>query len=133
MGSDFVVIVNVRQHYGNDRGTFGDDLTFAGSNKDFQFDCPGLDPAAPGVLLFQTRDVDLETNFFNVNGRDIPGGIPRSQSADDWNANVAIVGPGWLQESGNILQIGSRDYRGSLLGSIDDFIIDNVVLLYRTR
>jgi hypothetical protein len=133
MASDFVVIVNVRQHYGNERGVFGPELTFAGNNKDFTFDCPGIDTRAQGILLFQTRDVDNETNFFNVNGHDIPGGIPRSAARDDWNGNVAIVGGGWLQESGNVLQIGARDERGSLLGNLDDFLIDNIVLFYRTR
>jgi hypothetical protein len=133
MSSDFVVIVNVRQHYGNEQGMFGSELTFAGNNKDFSFDCPAIDPQAPAVLLFQTRDVDNETNFFNVNGRDIPGGIPRSAARDDWNANVALVGAGWLRETDNVLQIGARDERGSLLGNLDDFLIDNVVLFYRTR
>jgi hypothetical protein len=133
MSSDFVVIVNVRQHYGNEAGLFGPELTFAGNNKDFSFDCPGLDTTSPAVLLFQTRDVDNERNFFNINGRDIPGGIPVSAERDDWNANVAIVGAGWLKDRSNVLQIGARNDQGGLLGDIDDFLIDNVVLIYRTR
>lgn len=133
MSSDFVVIVNVRQHYGNEAGRFGPGLTFAGNNKDFAFDCPGVDATSPAVLLFQTRDVDNERNFFNINGRDIPGGIPVSVQRDDWNANVALVGAGWLEERGNVLQIGARNDQGGLLNDIDDFLIDNVVLLYRTR
>ncbi|MEP6468209.1 MAG: hypothetical protein ABJC24_00400 [Chloroflexota bacterium] len=121
------MIVNVRQHYGNEAGLFGPELRFAGNNKDFSFDCPGLDTTSPAVLLFQTRDVDNERNFFNINGRDIPGGIPVSAERDDWNANVAIVGAGWLKDRSNVLQIGARNDQGGLLGDIDDFLINNVV------
>lgn len=133
MGSDFTVIVDVRHHFGNDQGTFGPGLLFAGQNKPFGFDCPNVDTAGWAVLLFQTRDVDYGTNELMVNRNKIYGGIPVSSSREDWNANVALINPGWLRPSENVLHVGSRDGQGSLLGESDDFLIDNVVVFYKTR
>jgi hypothetical protein len=50
-----------------------------------------------------------------------------------WNGNVALVTANTLKESGNILRIGSRTKSGDLDGDIDEFIVDNVVLFYKTR
>jgi hypothetical protein len=68
-----------------------------------------------------------------VNGNKVYGGIPISRSKDDWNANVALINPRWLTSSENVLHVGSCDDRGSLLGESDDFMIDNVVVFYKTR
>lgn len=132
MASDFVVVIDVRHHFGNETGYFGPNLLFAEKNKEFHFDCPGLDPRSWAVMMFQARDVDNDKNHLSVNGNVIFGGIPISSRKDDWNANVALINPAWLQAADNVLRIGSRDDRGSLLGDTDDFMIDNLVVLYRT-
>lgn len=132
MASDFAVVIDVRHHFGNEPGYFGPNLLFADKNKEFHFDCPTVDSRAWAVMMFQTRDVDNNQNHFSVNEHDIFGGIPISTRKDDWNANIALINPGWLKEADNLLRIGSRDSRGSLLGDTDDFLIDNLVVLYRT-
>jgi hypothetical protein len=62
------------------------------------------------------------------------GGIPVTNSSD-WVGNIARVNPGWLKESGNVLHIGSRTSQGFLIpeDELDDFLIDNVVIQYKTR
>jgi hypothetical protein len=131
MAADFTVIIDVRHHFGDDEGYFGN-VPFAGQNKPFQFNCPGIDASEWSILLFQTRDVDHEKNHFTVNDQKIFGGIPVSSQKEDWNGNVALINPGWLRETGNTLHVGSRNSEGSLLGESDDFLIDNVVLFYKT-
>lgn len=135
MPSDFTVIVNVRHHFGDVQGS--QPGVFAGANKEFPFLCPNVDPAQEAVLLFQTLGVDYEKNFIAINstgttGPQVFGGIPVSRSDTDWNGNVMLVQPGVLQES-NVLRLGARDEQGSLLGDMDNFVIDNVVIFFKTR
>jgi hypothetical protein len=137
MGSDFAVIIRVRQHFGNDPG-FMPEVHFAGNNETYPFSCPDVDPSQEAVLLFQTLGVSHDRNFIEVNSTGplgqigVHGGIPVSRSNEDWNANVMLIGPQVLHES-NVLSLGSRASNGSLLGDIDEFLIDNVVVLYKTR
>jgi hypothetical protein len=141
MGSDFTVIVNVRQHFGNEADYLKDvepGLPFVGPKKDFHFDCPKVEPGAEAVLMFQTRDVDHNRNIMQINATTaeqptVFGGIPVSPSKDTWNGNIMLIRPGVLRETNNELHIESRNSSGSSGGDIDDFIIDNVVALYKTR
>ncbi len=49
-----------------------------------------------------------------------------------WAANTVLVRPGTLVTQGNVLRITSHAAPGDLVDSnIDDFVVDNVVLLYR--
>ena len=136
MATNFTVIVFQRQHFGDDPGSFNDvepDVPFAGSAKSFPFDCPGVDPGETGVLMFQSRDVDHRLNVIRVNGVDVFGGLPVTPARDAWNANVLLVEPRHqLKSTGNVLQIESRTSSGGTTGDIDDFIIDNVVILYKS-
>ncbi len=139
MGSDFTVIIDQRQHFGNDPDSLPG--TFVGSNKDYEFLCSRVDPNQGAVLLFQTLSVDHDKNFIAINSigatgqPEVYGGIPVSRSNTDWTGNVVLVRPGILRET-NILRLGARDSRGSLgglSGDVDEFVIDNVVVLYKTR
>ena len=58
-----------------------------------------------------------------------------SRSDRDWNGNVMLVRPNVLREM-NTLHLGARADDGSLGGldgEIDDFVIDNVVIFYKTK
>lgn len=137
MAADFTTIITVRHHFGDNPGELPG--VFAEKNKQFEFDCPNVDPTETAVLFFQTLDVDHEKNFIAINSTgatgdpEVFGGIPVSRSNTDWNGNVMLVRPNVLRESNNVLRLGSRDERGSLLGNVDDFVIDNVVILYKIR
>src|SRR5919106_2616464 len=136
MGSDFTVIINVRQHFGDDEDSMPGN--FVGNNNSYPFLCPKVDSTKEAVLLFQTLGVSHDKNFVAVNSDgttwppEVFGGIPVSRSDQDWNSNVMLIRPGVLREN-NILRLGSRASNGSLLGNIDDFVIDNVVVLFKTK
>lgn len=68
------------------------------------------------------------------------GGLPKSparEKAKDsgWNSHVLLVSPvrHTLEETGNRLLIESRDSDGGTTGDRDDFVVDNIVLFYKTR
>jgi hypothetical protein len=113
-------------------------LAFVGNNNTYPFSCPNVDSTQEAVLLFQTLGVSHEKNEIRVNrtgplgGPEVFGGIPVSRSDQDWNGNVMLIGPGVLREN-NILGLGARNSNGGLLGDIDDFVIDNVVVFFKTR
>jgi hypothetical protein len=137
MGCDFSVIVNVRQTFGN--AIFYDGDLPVGPTKDFHFDCPNVDPGPAAVLMFQTRDVDHERNVIQINPATaeqptVFGGIPLSPGINTWNGNIMLIRAGGvLRETNNELHIESRNSSGGGGGGIDAFIIDNVVVLYKTR
>ncbi len=135
MATNFTVILFQRQHFGNDPGTFNDiepDVPFAGSAKNFSFDCADVDPGETAVLMFQSRDVDHRRNILRVNGVDVFGGLPVSPARDAWNANVLLIEPHHqLKATGNVLHVESRTSSGESTGDVDDFIIDNVVIVYK--
>jgi hypothetical protein len=141
MASDFTVIVSVRQHFGDEASWLKDvepGLLFVGRTKDFHFDCPRVDPGADAVLMFQTRDVDHNKNIIQINPATaqqptVSGGIPVSPSKDTWNGNIMLIGRGVLRETNNVLHVEAVSEDGVLGPDLDDFIIDNVVVLYKTR
>lgn len=137
MATNFIIILFTRQHFGNQPGTFNDiepTVPFAGPAKDFSFDCPNVDPNETAFLTFQSRDVDHQRNVFQINGIDVFGGLPASPDRKTWNGNTLLVERHHkLRATGNVLHVESRHLSGGSGGDIDDFIIDNVVLVYKTR
>jgi hypothetical protein len=135
MATNFTVILFQRQQFGNEPGTFDDiepDVPFAGPTKDFSFDCPGVNPGETAYLMFQSRDVDHPKNIFQVNGVDVFGGLPASPARDAWNGNILLIEPRHqLKATGNVLHVEARDSGGATVRDIDDFIIDNVVIVYK--
>jgi hypothetical protein len=135
VATHFTVILFQRQHLGNNPGTFNDiepDVPFAGSAKSLSFDCPGVDPDETAFLMFQSRDVDHRGNILLVNGVNVFGGVPVSPARDAWNANILLIEPRHqLKATGNVLHIESRTSSGESVGDIDDFIIDNVLIVYK--
>jgi len=136
MATNFTVIQFQRQHFGNEPGSFNDiepDVPFVGPAKDFAFDCPKVDPNDTALLLFQSRDVSHTRNVFHVNGIQVFGGLPVSPSRETWNGNVLLIERHHgLRATGNVLHVGSRNASGGAGGDIDDFMIDNVVIQYKT-
>jgi hypothetical protein len=140
MSADFTIVFSVRQGFGNEPGLLNSiepDVPFVGPTKDFTFSCPNVNPDEAAVLMFQSRDVDSSRNIITINDRPvlegIPGGIPVSPDKNTWNGNVMLIGARILRASGNVLHIESRNTSGGSGGNIDDFILDNVVVMYKTR
>lgn len=137
MATDFTVVLFQRQHFGNERGTFNDiepNVQFVGPAKDFSFSCPAVDPSETAFLMFQSRDVDSQRNAFQINGVDVFGGLPASPDKATWNGNILLVEPRHhLKATGNVLHVAARNTSGGGGGNLDDFILDNVVIVYKTR
>ena len=135
MSADFTIVSPVRQGFGNEPGYLNGiepQVPFVGPTKDFRFSCPRVNPTEDAVLMFQSRDVDSSRNIIRINDQDVFGGIPVSPNKDTWNGNIMLIGKGVLQGSGNVLHIESRNMSGGGGGDIDDFILDNVVVMYKT-
>ena len=139
MPLDFSIVMHVRHQFGDENLGIG---VFAGAEASFPFDCPGVDASQHSLLLFQSHGVGNQ-QVLEVNGSAVFGGIPgggsvgkRTGSSGDgghthpipsstgWNGSVMIVNQGVLRETGNLLRIS---------GPFDEFVVDNVVLLYKTR
>jgi hypothetical protein len=136
MSTNYTVVLFSRQHIGNEPGVFNDiepNVAFVGPAKDFPFDCPGVNPAEAAFLMFQSRDVDHQRNVLRVNGVDVFGGLPASPARDAWNGNIMLIERHHLlKATGNVLRVEARTATGGSTGNVDDFIIDNVVIIYKT-
>ena len=139
MATSFTVILDQQRHFGNQPDLFGN-APFAGPEAEFIFQCPNIDLREDSILMFQARHVSHEENVFLVNGRQVFGGLPVSPtrgSAEEsgWNSNVLIINQARhsLQETGNRLFIRSLDSGGGTSGNRDDFVVDNIVILYKSR
>ena len=135
MATDFTTIVTQRQHFGDEQGAFNDvPNKLVGRKKDFTFNCPNVNPNETAFLIFQSRDVDHQRNIVKVNTLDVFGGLPQSPNRDTWNGNILLIGSQHkLTATNNVLHVESRNENGETGGDIDDFIIDNVVIVYKTR
>ena len=94
---------------------------------------PDQSPAETAILLFQSRDVSHSRHILQINGTQVHGGLPVSPSRDTWNGNVLLVEPRHqLRATGNILRVEARNTSGGTAGDIDDFIVNNIVVQYKT-
>jgi hypothetical protein len=137
MPVDYTPIFVSRQHFGNEQNVFGDvHADYVGKTHDYPFDCPNVDLTQWAVLQFQSFDVNYDGNVFKVNDVQVPGGLPvgpkhetvGSTVKNSWLGNIMLVEPGRLKPTGNVLHIESKGRNQD----IDDFILDNMVILYKT-
>jgi hypothetical protein len=147
MAADYTVIQPVRQRFGDNVTNASDpeadwheypieiNAPFVGVSKDFPFSCPSVDRSEWGVLQFGSLG-SYGGNTIQVNGVDVPGGIsmgPTWWAIDPhvplWTTHHLLVEPGVLAEE-NVLHIAATpDQYGK---GHDDFIIDNVVIWFKT-
>ena len=127
---NYSVIVNQRNHFGDEERFLPG--VFAGRKKDFPFDCPGVDAGQQSVLMLQALHVDGEKNVFTINDQTLFGLPTTVEDKTAWAGQVLLVGANTLRARGNILHVEARTSSGSPTGELDDFVIDNVVLMYKT-
>ena len=143
---DFVVLIRVRQRFGSsdDENGLEQNAPFVGKSKEYEFSCPNVDSSSESSLLFQAQHVIHPQNRLSINGVDIAGGVPMSgfffntlvatfSLVGFWSAQNLIIPPNTLRGEGNILRVEARTSDGSTSGDMPNFIIDNVVLFFRTR
>lgn len=149
MASDFTVIHAVRQRFGDATADLGElpveqEAPFVGAAKDFAFACPHVAPGEFAVLHFESLGVtagqrDGPRNILRINGVDLAGGItPGPQHAVQgnrlplWKAHTLLVPAHVLQEA-NVLHIEAVVIPFGPGQTLDNFIIDNMVVVYKTR
>lgn len=161
MPMDFTVIQPVRQRFGDSnvidsghpRGgevLLEQEAPFVGQSKDFRFSCPRVDPSQMAVLQFESLSVSAglqyvfspsfsgKRNIIRINGTDIPGGITNAPYVEAveriwhfWKTHSLLVPAHVLRDAGNILHIESIKIPISGGTTFDNFIIDNVVVLFK--
>jgi hypothetical protein len=151
MSSDFEVIFSGKKHFGDQQGNFNGIepvVDFEGPDRDYPFSCPNVDPSKPAILMFESLGVTTaQSDVIKVNGVDVRGvntdilngekaGIPASPNDEvGWSGNVLILEGRrhQLKATGNQLTVVSRTRAGTLNGNRDDFLLDNMVIMYKTR
>lgn len=139
MATDYTVIFSVRQRFGDNtqEGQFPteQEAPFVGREKDFPFSCPNVNRAQSAVLQFESLGVQSR-NIIRINGTNLFGGltagpaqIAPSPPTPLWKTHNLIVQANVLNQQ-NTLHIESVP---NATGNHDDFIIDNVVLFFKTR
>jgi hypothetical protein len=140
MALDFTVIIHGRQRFGDNTFDNLEDLgletnaPFVGQQKDFEFQCPNVNRAERAILLFQSQGVTFRQPL-EINGHQVSGGMPSSvdqfgltATRAQWIGNVMLVGTGVVREQ-NVLRIRAIGANNQ----IDNFIIDNVVIVFKTK
>jgi hypothetical protein len=137
MPCDFTVIMHRTVHVGDEPGLFGTAPYEGSAFSALPFACPNVNPRERAVLFFQSRDVDNPRSKILINGIPLFGGLPVSSTGGAespiWNGNVALVERGVLKPIGNVLRLEPNTSQGGVSGDIDDVLIDNVVLMFKTR
>jgi hypothetical protein len=148
MATDYTVIQAVRQRFGDSpSGKLGrpgmdwgeypveSEAPFVGASKDFSFNCPSVDRSQWGILQFAALGVSDHDNVIQINGVDVAGGIGVGPSwpylhphVPLWNMHSLLVEGRTLREQ-NVLHIESSPDAD---GNLDDFLIDNVVIWFKT-
>lgn len=134
MSSDFTVVFSGRHHMGDTEGRFNreaPDCKFMGQHGVFSFDTPGVNADAEAVLTFQSFGIDLRTNTLSINGTDIPFALSPSVERE-WKAHSVVVPAGVLKDSGNEIRLDALTRSGSPDGNVDDFLVDNMSIHYKT-
>ena len=147
MPSDFTVIQAVRQRFGDEAGEehpVEKQAPFVGQSKDFPFSCLSVDSASEAVLQFESRGVqsgyfdESPRNIIRINGNDIPGGITagpfwrnENRQMGLWKSHSLVV-PANVLRVQNVLHIEAVPIP-DLRQHLDNFVIDNVVVFFKTR
>lgn len=141
MALDFTTVVHVRHQFGNVDQNVG---VYAGLDKRWNFDCSEVS-SEHALLFFQSSGVEQEQSI-EINGVAVPGGVPVNEvvvggtggplgnvpfhthsvvgSFSGWAGNIMVIGRGVLKSQANDLRISS---------SGAEFVIDNVVVVFKTR
>jgi len=134
MGVNYTVILFSRQHFGDEQGSLFPGVQFVGKTKDYTFDCPDVDPNETAVLLYNSYDVTSPRDRFEINGKQLYGGLYEAPGGHTWASHELLVEPEFnLKATGNVLHVESRTRGGHTAGDIDDFVLDNIVIMYKAR
>jgi hypothetical protein len=94
-----------------------------------KFNLPdNLDNEELAVFQCRTKDNQLNNKMFFLNLKPLPDILePHPANKKEWMMDIAIIPKGWLKAGENSIHIGYSDE------NYDDFVIDNLVLWYKTK
>jgi hypothetical protein len=133
MGINYTVILFSRQHFGDEEGSLFPNVQFVGQEKTYTFDCPEINPNETAILVYNSYDVTSPRDRFEINGKQLYGGLYEGPGGRTWASHELLVEPEFkLKASGNLLHVKSLTRGGHPAGDIDDFVLDNIVIWYKT-
>lgn len=152
MAVDYTILIRVRHRFGDNESEFEEpqletQAPFVGASKEFAFATPNVDSSQDAILQFQSLGVTFRKNVLEVNGTRVFGGLSTSIDAvpiesgtqfvgtlirQVWTTHSLLIQPGLLRER-NTLLIEARNRDGGTSGNLDNFIIDNMIMFYKTR
>jgi hypothetical protein len=123
-----VIIAEIR-HLGDQPTAIGEAGIFVGPLFHAKFNLPdNLDTEKLAVFQCRTKDNQLNNKMFFLNLKPLPDILePHPANKKEWMMDIAIIPKGWLKPGENNIHVGYSDE------NYDDFVIDNLVLWYKTR
>jgi hypothetical protein len=127
--TQFKVIIAEIRHLGDQPTAIGEAGIFVGPLFHAKFNLPdNLDPEELAVFQCRTKDNQLNNKMFFLNLKPLPDILePHPGNKNEWMMDIAIIPKGWLKSGENSIHIGYSDE------NYDDFVIDNLVLWYKTK
>ncbi|UCF07162.1 MAG: hypothetical protein JSW28_05765 [Thermoplasmata archaeon] len=127
--SQFKVIIAEIRHLGDQPTSIGEAGIFVGPLFVAKFELPNnIEPSELSVVQCRTKHNQLNNKMFFLNNKPLPDILePHPKNKNEWMLDLAIVPKGWLKPGENTIHIGYADER------YDDFVVDNLVLWYKTR
>lgn len=127
--TEYLVILGKVKHLGDEPQCLGGEGTFVGSLFEARFDLPdNVDIGEEAVIQCRIKHNEIDNKRFLLNFHPIDEVLePHPENKDEWLQDIAVISKGILTPGENVLCIGYADER------IDDFMVDNVVLWYKTK
>ena len=154
MPADFTVIMAGRLRFGDrkidpDEVEVDRDAPSAGIVEDFPFSCPNVDSSQIAVLQFEHRGSTQRLSGSGprrtliprehpviINGQELAGGIPATAVGYNgmplWSSRVLLIPAGVLRAE-NVLRFIASNSSTGLDRNFDNFTLDNVVVLFKSR
>jgi hypothetical protein len=129
--ASYAYIITTPQHFGDGPNNSTVAAVDRGQDHEYSFDLPGVDSSKVAILMLKTFDLDHNLNSFSINGRALR--VRRHISGSEFFTDHVEVPAGILKETGNVLKISALSSSGQVFGELDDFIVDDVVLIYKTK
>jgi len=117
------------KHLGDQPMSIGGEGKFVGPLYEAKFDLPNnVNNEEEAIIQCRTKHNELNNKRFFLNYEILEEILePHPKNKNEWMMDIAIVPKGFLKPGENTIYIGYADER------YDDFIVDNIVLWYKTR
>jgi hypothetical protein len=134
-GSDFQYVIRSTQggdHFGDDE--FSLPGVFRNAFRTYTFTLPGVNPSQEGQVILSTFHVNYSCNRFEINNVPIPVFADHNDESV-WETETFRIGTNVLRAgtNANTLTIRAVDGSCGTGGELDDFVVANLVIHYRTQ